>query len=544
MFERFKKRILLERVTRGLLYGLSAGLLVSAILVMSFMLSDLEDWWYFLISGLVGLVVWAGVFTGYFLSNKVDDKETAKRIDSTYNLEEKASTMLAFSGQDSLLIDKQREDAKINVKKQNPHRMTVKLAVLNIPFLVLGLSFLTASSFTDTIQESVRARVSVPEDDFDDETDSLIDQLKDYIGKRLASEAFKEKLYAILEELRADLKNDTNQTSRKIKVERAERQVDEALDEVNTKEELGAALKETSLSDLGTALEAGDIDAIDAALKALYDSTDTIVSTDGLIKAFEEWCNALKTAVNESGIASGDANRSTLSDLESKLEAIYENVEDKAASSDYATPQMITKLITDSCDQAKNAIEVAETKLNSDIAMENANTQLAEDIKKLMEQLIAPYSDDLQTGDDSEVEGSGNGQDADNTEEGEVGDQQDGNQETGGSGENGGADGGQGEGSGDNGNGSGAGSGGQEGQGNGGNGQGEGAGIGSGETQYGSTDKVYTGSNGSSEYGDVLEDYQGDASDDARNTGDEELQGAVSDYLNKLYGEKGGNVQP
>ena len=52
------------------------------------------------------------------------------------------------------------------------------------------------------------------------------------------------------------------------------------------------------------------------------------------------------------------------------------------------------------------------------------------------------------------------------------------------------------------------------------------------------TRKIYKGE---TEYGDVIGDYQNDASDDAKNTGDDDLEGAIGDYFDELYGEGNNN---
>ena len=184
---------------------------------------------------------------------------------------------------------------------------------------------------------------------------------------------------------------------------------------------------------------------------------------------------------------------------------------------------------------AKTADAIADAieKLKTDITLEKANDQLAEDVKKLMDQLVDPNN---YTDSDEGMEGGQGDQDG---EEGDVGDK--GDQETdAGEGDEGGAEGGEGNGDGNKGEGSGTGSGGQEGEGNG-QGQGEGASGGGGETEYGSNDKVYTGEKGETEYGDVIGDYQNDASDDAKNTGDDDLEGAIGDYFDELYGEGNNN---
>lgn len=534
VLKKFRKRVLLERTLRGLLYGLAAGLIATAILVMSFMLADLTAWYFYLIAGLVGLMAWVVVMVGYLLFRKVKDKEVAKRIDDTYKLKEKASTMLAYEGQESLLIDKQREDAKAHVQKQNPKRITVKLAAFNIPLLVLGVACLTTSSFTSEIKASFESQETDDVVDYDDDTDKIINEIEDYVGKSQASQAFKEKLYAILEQLRTDLKGDIDISSRQRKVDAAKALVDEALDEVNTKEEIGEELAkvESDLKAVGEALKAGDVKATDAAFETLIADIQGLVSTDSIIDLLKDWATEIDKALKDSGVASSDANYVTFADLSAKLKAVYKNVEEKAASSQYVSSSMLTQLIRDSREQVVKALEEALARLDKDIPIENANTQLAEDVKKLMDQLVDPTKD--QGGEDGDSQGeSGNG---DGEEEGDVGDS--GDQETDANdGEEGGAQGGQGDGSGDKGEGSGSGSGGQEGEGNG-NGQGEGAAGGGGETEYGSNDKIYTGEYGETEYGEVLGEYQGQASDDARNTGDDDLEGAIGDYLDELYGDK------
>ena len=530
LFDRFRRRMVAERVLRGLLYGLAAGLFVCAVLVMAFMLSDLEDWYYFLISGIVGLVVWALVFTGYYLSNRVTEKKVASRVDSTYSLREKASTMVAYQDKDSLLIEKQREDATASVKAQNPKRIPVKLAALNLPLLVLGIACLTTASFTDQIQASFRVeQVEIP-DNFDPITDIIINDIEDYIGKAQAAQAFKEKLYQILEQLRVDLKGDTDIASRQAKVDAAKALVDQALDEVNTKEELGDALAGTEdFSDLAEALKNGDVEAIQVALEEMANEASGVVSTNGLVTLYKRWVREIQEALEKSGIPVSDANYSTLSDLAAKLEAIYENVDDKAGAKGI-TQAMISQLIRDSRSQAQQAIEQASSQLGTDVTIENANTILAEQVKDLMDQLVDPegYTSPEESEPSEDNEGG---------QEGDAGDSGDQAQDDQGDADPGEADGGEGDGDGDKGEGSGEGEGGQDDSPGQGNGEGEGAGAGEGETQYGSTDKVYTGENGQTEYGDVLPDYQGQASDDARNSGDEDLEGAIADFWNELYGQ-------
>ena len=532
MLKDFRKRLNLEKILQGSIYSLSGGLLAAGVMIAIFQGLNFLDWYYYLISGGVGLAVFGIIFLVYYLINKVSEKDVARRIDQSFNLREKAATMVEFKDKDSLLIQKQREDAKRSIKVNNPRKLILKLTMASLPLPLLGAGVFTTSFFTHDIVNMLT--VETEEENFDDDTDKIIDDIKDYIGKSQASAAFKERLYQILEDLRADLKGDISIPSRFAKVQVAKNEVDVALNEVNTKEEIGEELKkeENDFTPLSDVILEADTESLEEAFKDVIEKVENIYTTGGLLDAFDELIKALENLLKNLDIPSTDANYKTFSDLLAKLQAIYDNVEEKIAAT--STPSLINQLISESKEQAKKAIDEAISNLKKDLTLEKANDQLAADVKKLMDQLIDPS-----TTEDPNIDGGGsnNNQDGEEGEAGDKGDQETDQNE----GEEGDASGGEGNGDGDKGEGNGTGTGGQEGEGEG-QGQGEGAGGGDGSTNYGSNDKVYTGENGSTEYGEVIGDYQNEASDDAKNTGDDDLEGAIGDYFDELYGE-GGNDQ-
>lgn len=540
MLKEFKRRLKLEKLLQGSIYGLSAGLFSAAISIVIFQLLNILEWYIYLVSIGVGLFIYGIILFVYYLFNRVNDKAVANRIDKSFSLREKASTMIEFEGKDSLIINKQREDAKKSIKLRSPRKLVIKVTMASLPLPLIGAGAFTTSIFTQNIVNMIKAEEV--EDNYDDETDEIIDSIKDYVGKSQASAAFKEKIFQLLEELRIELKGDTDILSRLVKINKAKAKVDEALDEVNSKEEIGeaAAKDENSLSTVGETIGQGNVDEIESSFDSFNKDIDAIVSTSGLLNVLKEWINDLSNLLSELeslGVPTSDSNYKTFSDLLAKFKAIYDNVEDKLAASGSATTALVNQLIRDSQEQVKKAIEEAISNLKSDITLEKANDELAENVKRLMDQLVDPESDKVDTGDIEE-----GGQGDDEGPEGDVGDE--GNQETTtDEGEEGGAEGGQGSGDGNKGDGSGTGSGGQDGEGQG-QGQGEGASGGGGETEYGSNDKVYTGGNGETSYGEVIGDYQNDASDDAKNTGDDDLEGAIGDYFDELYGEGSGNTNP
>lgn len=546
------------------MWGLALGLVVSAILVMSFLLAKLTTWPYITIEVCGGVLAMLVTAVIYCVVKNPKEGDVAKRIDSTYDLKEKCATMVEFQGKSSFLIDRQREDAKVEVKKQNPKKMTVKLAVWTLPAIVLGASLLTTSLFTNQIKEGFNTIVNPGNNgkDFNGPTEDIIKDIEDYISKSDASEEFKQELFAILEKLQADLENDTDIASRTEKVRDAQGQVDDALNRVNVKEEIGLALQthgDTFFIKVGIGMFNGDTGISDNQIITdgfhwLEDNTEikksaTNKDKDGYLTMYPDgneylkpyslsdirsdgaklgsyldtWAAHIDDSLKASKVESTDEIYGIFNILSTKLKAY--SPEAKACGSSNGAK------ITTLKQGIYTAFEQALSDLITDVQIENSNTALAEEVKKKMEDLIDP----TQNG------GGGNGGSSDG-KPGDSGDQ-DGNQgnqgnqgEQGNQGNQGNNQGNKGDGqNGSQSNGQGQGSGGQQGEGKG-EGKGDGAGGGEGNTNYRGNDKVYTGDEGSKSYGEVIKDYQGQAANDAKDSGDSDVDSSVSDYFKYLYG--------
>ena len=560
MLKQYKRKLVLENIIKGSLWGLALGLAVSAILVMSFLLAKLTTWPYITIEVCGGVLAMLVTAVIYCVVKNPKEGDVAKRIDSTYDLKEKCATMVEFQGKSSFLIDKQREDAKVEVKKQNPKKMTVKLAVWTLPAIVLGASLLTTSLFTNQIKEGFNTIINPGNNDkdFNGPTEDIIKDIEDYISKSDASEEFKQELFAILEKLQADLENDTDIASRTEKVRDAQGQVDDALNRVNVKEEIGLALQthgDTFFIKVGIGMFNGDTGISDNQIITdgfhwLEDNTEikksaTNKDKDGYLTMYPDgneylkpyslidirsdgaklgsyldtWAAHIDDSLKASKVESTDEIYGIFNILSTKLKAY--SPEAKACGSSNGAK------ITTLKQGIYTAFEQALSDLITDVQIENSNTALAEEVKKKMEDLIDP----TQNG------GSGSGDPSDG-KPGDSGDQ-DGNQgnqgnqgEQGNQGNQGNNQGNKGDGqNGSQSNGQGQGSGGQQGE-----GKGDGAGGGEGNTNYRGNDKVYTGDEGSKSYGEVIKDYQGQAANDAKDSGDSDVDSSVSDYFKYLYG--------
>lgn len=564
MLKQYKRKLVLENIIKGSLWGLALGLVVSAILVMSFLLAKLTTWPYITIEVCGGVLAMLVTAVIYCVVKNPKEGDVAKRIDSTYDLKEKCATMVEFQGKSSFLIDRQREDAKVEVKKQNPKKMTVKLAVWTLPAIVLGASLLTTSLFTNQIKEGFNTIVNPGNNgkDFNDRTDDIIKDIEDYISKSDASEEFKQELFAILEKLQADLENDTDIASRTEKVKDAQGQVDDALNRVNVKEEIGLALQthgDTFFIKVGIGMFNGDTGISDNQIITdgfhwLEDNTEikkletnkgkkdgSLTDSDGneylkpyslsdirsdgakLGSYLDTWAAHIDDSLKASKVESTDEIYGIFNILSTKLKAY--SPEAKACGSSNGAK------ITTLKQGIYTAFEQALSDLITDVQIENSNTALAEEVKKKMEDLIDPTQNGGGgNGDPSDGKpGDSGDQDGDQGNQGNQGEQgnqgnQGNNQGNKGDGQNGSQSNGQGQGSG-----------GQQGEGKG-EGKGDGAGGGEGNTNYRGNDKVYTGDEGSKSYGEVIKDYQGQAANDAKDSGDSDVDSSVSDYFKYLYG--------
>ena len=80
MLKDFRKRLKLEKILQGSIYSLSGGLLAAGVMIAIFQGLNFLDWYYYLISGGVGLAVFGIIFLVYYLINKVSEKDVARIV--------------------------------------------------------------------------------------------------------------------------------------------------------------------------------------------------------------------------------------------------------------------------------------------------------------------------------------------------------------------------------------------------------------------------------------------------------------------------------
>jgi len=203
-FLRFKKKLFLIRFLRSFLWGLSAGLLFSAVVLWLLKTDSLKAEKY--LSVLVGITAFAVTFTVCFFAFRISKKQLAVKLDRDLDLKERAETMLAFGADDSAMADLQRQDAK--EKLQSADIKALKTARLWIPFVVLfvSVSLMLVSIFV--IKEKVE---EIPKNEpipfeISEVQIAGIEELIRYVDSSEMTEEYKIKISSELTLLLANLK--------------------------------------------------------------------------------------------------------------------------------------------------------------------------------------------------------------------------------------------------------------------------------------------------------------------------------------------------
>lgn len=530
-FKKFKAKLMREFYLKISLISLAGGLTVSGLIILfTRMFGENFPFYYSIIIGVVVLVV---LFLTTFFLKKPNDEKIAERIDKDFKMEEKVTSMVAFKNENGFLYQKQREDAKAQLSKKDVKKLPLKLAVINIPALVFGASLFTASFFTPNVIHETNKNNKPNPDDFNNKTEDIIDDIHNIINNSDASEAFKAELNQILEDFLKDLQDDTDIQSRMNKVIVAVGKVNAALDRANSREELGAALENSKvdlLAKLGAAIKSGDQETAISILQQLekHFGPRTTYTGEALYDHIEAIDKSITSALDA---VKDDSDGKT---VVGKDDTLYLSMENLYKSLDSINKKFSSFLSGDTEkgineDQAKadavTAIELAISEISQCLQTQQENSDLAAQVISYMQSLINPGGG---SGDGSNKENQNNSENQNSDGEN--------NGDSSESGDNSNSE-GDGDGKGEEGETEGGGNSKGDSESNGSQ-SGIGASGGKGDTKYGSSDKVYTDQNGYSEYGDVIDGYHNDASDDNKENGNEETGDILADYFNSLYGSE------
>ena len=358
-FNKFKKKLMVEHLVKSILFGVAAGLAGAGLSLVVFGLTgtDFIAW----VHILIGVVLAAATFGLLYIYKRPDDKKIAARLDKDMHLQEKLSTMVQFQNQESLLINKQRDDANEKLAFKNPKQVPFKLAVLNIPILAVAGALFAGSFFSPAVAKALGivddpTKTDLDGTDLNERTEEIAKDAKDALEESQADEDLKEEMNDIMDELVEDLEDDNDIDSRTEKIEDAKSAVDEALDRANSKEEIGESLSgnatNEALKDLGEAIQNGDTEAVSEALKALEEQ---LAAAEGQEKVdlMNQIADEIEKALAESGISEDDPLYQALKDLANDMRENAAALQEQLNSDEQ-------KALEEAAEQAQQAAEDAQ----------------------------------------------------------------------------------------------------------------------------------------------------------------------------------------
>lgn len=445
-FNYFKRRFYYERILQASCLGASIGFVAAAIGGRAS-----HKWWVALICGILSFIASATFLSWRW---KPSDKQVARHLDKTLHLQEKVATRVELKDQDGVIINKQRENAaQVLSQCEAPRRRWWQIVITP---LVLSIAFFIASYFM--------SRFSL------DHGDNIIPPATPTV-EVIAPPNFNEALEDIENKISEDLED--NIENRDDVISQGKEDIDDLVNKVNSKEEIGDELMKSNddaLKALGEAIKNGDLDKITEAFNQLQQEFENLQGQE-LADKLHQIANEIRKALENSKIPEDDPLRKALNDLADNL--------DKAANYIAADLNDDSSKCTVNSEKesAKESLKKAEEEVKDAVDQQNKNQEAGEQAKDDL--------DNLGKGSDDSNKPSTGGTNGGNNNNGIQ--------------------------------------------------PGKGTGGGSGEINYAGNDHVFT-DEGDTTYGDVIDNSNGAAQDDCDHYGDGNINAAIDDYFKDLYG--------
>lgn len=481
-FERFKKRMWRQHCVKAAFVALTSSLIGAALaILLCHLLWPVATVPVAILSGLV----FAGL--GFFLFYKKafpSDKQIALRLDRDLKLHEKTATMIEFQGHDNVLVQKQRQDAQQWLSTKPTQALKLRVSVAGVVALALAVGGFTGSFFVPQRNPQIVDSPVLVSSSSD--TSDLLDSNDDEpvtsteVPSSAAAESgdnLSSQLQDILNSLQQELNGQESAEERESAGENAKEQIDQAVDDANTKDEIGEALKnqeDQALQDLGQALLDGNNDAVNDAMNELSDELNEAQTPEELAEKMQDVANQIRNALEEAEENGANPEDSLYQALEELADELSEQAEQLQQGTEPG--QSGESGDQETMQRAQEAADEAIDEAQKQIMSEVMQQNANEQAGEQAKQQVDQM---VQSQGQSQGEGEGEGQ---------------------------------------------------------GQGENNGNGAGSGSSTERHTDTIYT-KNGSTEYGDVINDYQADAATDAEAADDEDVIDIQGEYFNNLYGE-------
>ena len=282
-------------------------------------------------------------------------------MDKTLHLQEKVATMVELKDQDGIIINKQRENAtQVLSQCEAPRRRWWQIVITP---LFLSIAFFIASYFMPRFSRGHGDNIIPP-------TPTV---------EVIAPPNFNEALEDIENKISEDLED--NSENRDEVISQGKEDIDDLVNKVNSKEEIGDELMKSNddaLKALGEAIKNGDLDKITEAFNQLQQELENLQGQE-LADKLHQIANEIRKALENSKIPEDDPLRKALNDLADNLDKAANDIEAEKSSSKCT--------VNSEKDSAKESLKKAEEEVKDAVDQQNKNQEAGEQAKDDLDNL-------------------------------------------------------------------------------------------------------------------------------------------------------------
>ena len=302
----YNSKLKWEAILKSLLWGLSIGFLLGAIVSIVSFATAFNTLWIALGIFLAATAGFSVLF--YFKRYRPDTKMTAARVDGI-GLEERVITMMQFKDSDNPMLNRQRDDAEAALKTVTTKQMKMRFPlVLIVVLVVIALVSVFMMSYSTVLAVNAEAQGETPsvgDDNLSDEDKIIRDMIKalrDEIDAAKISEELRSQLHQLVDDLEASLKPTDTLEVKIAKIMDTADKIHKLIQDYLNRSTIGEELmKHDTTYDLGYAIDSKDIDKIREAFQKMYDSIAPLVDQakyDQILQTALDIDTALNDAIN------------------------------------------------------------------------------------------------------------------------------------------------------------------------------------------------------------------------------------------------------
>ena len=277
-------------------------------------------------------------------------------------MQEKVATRVELKDQYGIIINKQRENtAQVLSQCEAPRRRWWQIVITP---LVLSIAFFIASYFMPRFSRG--------------HEDNIISPANPTV-EVVAPPNFNEALEDIENKISEDLED--NSENRDDVISQGKEDIDDLVNKVNSKEEIGYELMKSNddaLKALGEAIKNGDLDKITEAFNQLQQELENLQGQE-LADKLHQIANEICKALESSKIPEDDPLRKALNDLADNLDKAADDIEADDSSSKCT--------VNSEKDSAKESLKKAEEEVKDAVDQQNKNQEAGEQAKDDLDNL-------------------------------------------------------------------------------------------------------------------------------------------------------------